>query len=499
MQLLAQINQFNAPVIDWWAAAPFLAPVLGALLLLLVSSLSPKPVPIYVSTIVTLVTSAVTAIFAYKLWDDFTESGPRLVLGNAVVLDGFAIFFMFLLALVVAVGALFAHSYALRERLSGHEMLALLLVSMVGAMVMASSNELITFFVGLETLSLGLYVLAAMHMRRRTSQEAAIKYFILGALASAVLLYGIALTYGATGTTNLLEISAFLNSTIIFKDAMLLLGIAMILIGLAFKVSAAPFHMWAPDVYQGAPTPLAGYMAAIAKIGGFAALLRILVVAFDNYSQDWTPVLAVLAAASLVVGSFMAIVQVDIKRMLAYSSVAHAGFILVAVQSNTVESTAAVLFYLFTYSLMVLGSFGVVGLVSGEGDGATSLADIKGLGHKRPALALAFTVLLLSQAGVPLTAGFLAKFQAIQAAVEARTYWLAIVAMLSAVVAAYLYLRIIAAMYMFEADEAAATSVPIASSAGLALLVVIGVTLFFGVIPGPLMDFASDALLGVLP
>ncbi len=496
-QLLAQAT-FTAPVIDWWSAAVFLTPLVGALVVLLYSRLSPREVPYYASTILTVLTGVLTAGFSFRLWGEFTDHGTKVVLGGAIVLDGFAIFVMLLSSLVVIVAALFVEDFAPRVGLAGHEMYALILSSVVGAMVMGSAADFITFFVGLETLSLGLYVLAAMNLRRSASQESAMKYFLLGAFASAVLLYGIALVYGATGTTNLIQIADFLGSTLILKDALLLAGVAMILVGLAFKVSAAPFHMWAPDAYQGAPSPIAGYMAAMAKIGGFAAMARILTMAFGSEADVWQPAVAVLATLSLLVGAYLAIVQSDVKRMLAYSSIAHAGFILVAVQTNTVEGTSAVLFYIFTYAFMVLGSFGILSLISGDNDKATTIDDLAGLAKRRPALAFGFAMLLLSQAGVPLTAGFVAKFQAIQVAVVNETYWLAIVAMLSAVVAAYLYLRIIGAMYMTEGESDGDVSA-ISATGMVAVVIVVLITIGFGIVPGPLVDFADDALLLVVP
>ncbi len=498
-QLLAQAT-FTAPVIDWWAAAPYLTPLIVALVILLASRLLPQGMPYFVSTMLSVLSGVLVAGFAIRLWGEFTDNGIRVVLGGAIVLDGVAIFVMLLCGLMVIVAALFAEDFAARVGLAGHELYALILSSSVGAMVMASAAEFITFFVGLETLSLGLYVLAAMNLRRSESQESAIKYFVLGGFASAILLYGIALVYGATGSTNLIEIASFLGSTLILKDALLLAGIAMILVGLAFKVSAAPFHMWAPDAYQGAPSPIAGYMAAMAKIGGFAAMVRVLMMTFPTEADVWQPAVAVLAVLSLLVGAYLAIVQSDVKRMLAYSSIAHAGFILVAVQTNSVQGTSAVLFYLFTYSFMVLGSFGILSLISGDNDDETTIKDLGGLARRRPALALSFTVLLLSQAGVPFTAGFVAKFQAIQASVSQDSYWLAIVAMLSAVVAAYLYLRIISAMYMTDASQADedTENAPIPATGMLAVAIVALVTIGFGIVPGPLVDFANDALLLVV-
>ena len=326
------------------------------------------------------------------------------------------------------------------------------------------------------------------------------KYFVLGALSSAIFLYGIALTYGATGSTNLVSIGDFLRNTAIIEDALLLAGFALLLVGFGFKVAAAPFHSWTPDVYQGAPTPVVGFMASAVKAAAFAGLLRVFFVAFQPYSSDWQPIVYALAVITLLVGSLLAIVQTDVKRMLAYSSISHAGYLLVGVQAATFEGTASVLFYLAAYSFMVIGTFTVVTLVSGVGDGATSLDDIKGLAKARPAVALALTVFLLGQAGVPFTSGFFAKFYVIETAVDARSFALAIVAMLAAVIAAFLYLRIMISVWL-DGDDldpeglvAAKAAIPIPIGAAIVLAVTAGFTVAFGVWPQPIVEMARDAI-----
>jgi NADH-quinone oxidoreductase subunit N len=372
------------------------------------------------------------------------------------------------------------------------------------------SNDLIVLFLGLETLSIALYVMAAMHLRRIQSQEAGIKYFVLGAFSSAFFLYGIAMVYGATGTTNLVKIDEFLSGNVLLpiksdllsgatlNSPLLLLGLALMLVGLGFKVAAVPFHFWSPDVYDGAPTPVTAYMASGVKAAGFAALVRVYLLGFSTHTSDWRPLVVGLAVASLVVGSTLAIVQTNVKRTLAYSSIAHAGFILMALSVATPKGVQAVVFYLAAYLFMVAGSFGVVTLVARRGDGHTSLRDFRGLGRTNPQLALVFTVFLLAQAGVPLTTGFVAKFYAVVAAVSERSYWLAAVAMVSSVVAAFLYLRIIIVMYLSE-DEP--STVPVAVSeriaipfgAGLALAICAFVTVGFGIFPGSLTDAAAKS------
>ncbi|MDH3293154.1 MAG: NADH-quinone oxidoreductase subunit N, partial [Acidimicrobiia bacterium] len=338
--------------------------------------------------------------------------------------------------------------------------------------------DLILVFLGLEVLSIAVYVLAALHLRRSESQEAAFKYFILGALASALFLYGIALVYGATGSTRLNTIAGAraaneIGLNPLEDSSMMLAGIALVLVGFAFKVSAVPFHMWTPDVYEGSPTPVVAFMASAVKVAGFAGMVRVFWDAFPYFHSDWRPVMSALAIASLIVGSFLALAQRNVKRMLAYSSIVHAGFILVAVEAlaggasgfeatgegalRSLAGAEAFLFYLLAYTLMTIGSFGVLTVAGRRGDGAHTLDDYRGLATSQPLLAALMGVMLFAQAGVPFTSGFLAKFRVIVAAVDNGSYVLAAVAMLASVVGAVLYLRVVVAMYM--ADGAGSTLV----------------------------------------
>ena len=328
---------------------------------------------------------------------------------------------------------------------------------------MGSANDLILLFLGLETLSLALYVLAASDRERPTSQESGIKYFVLGGFASAFFLYGIALIYGGTQSTNIGEIIESFQTSVLLdgKDSIVLAGIALLIVGLGFKVAAVPFHVWTPDVYQGAPTNVTAFMASVGKAAAFAAMLRVLVIALPFHRDDWRPAIWVLAVLSLVIGSVLAIVQTDVKRMLAYSSISHAGFILVGVEAAGHDAgervlgdgMPSVLTYLLFYSVLTIGSFAVVALVARNSGGDTSLDAFKGLAQRRPTLAVALTVFLLAQAGVPLTSGFVAKWGVIQAAVEQESYAIAIIAMVAAVVAAFLYLRIMVSTWLETGSE----------------------------------------------
>jgi|DEB0MinimDraft_10_1074344.scaffolds.fasta_scaffold00023_22 NADH-quinone oxidoreductase subunit N len=430
----------------------------------------------------------------WRLWNDRLEiDGPMNIVGDQLGLDGFSLVFTGLIALAVVLVALLLDGYLRREGIDGVEMYVLMLLSATGGVVMASANDLIVLFLALETLSIAVYVMAAMHLRRGESQEAGLKYFLLGAFASAFLLYGIALTYGATGSTNLIAIRGFLDSTTLVDNGLLMGGFAMLLVGFGFKVGAAPFHAWTPDVYQGAPTPVTAFMASVVKAAAFAALIRVFVVTFGAYGSDWQPAVAVLALLTLLVGSLLAIVQRDAKRMLAFSSLGHAGFMLVGVQAASDEGVAAVVFYAVAYSMMAIGSFAVLTVVSGVGDRRTGLDDLDGLAQRRPALALAFTIFLLAQAGVPLTAGFVAKFEVIGASVSAGSYWLAIAAMVTAVISAFLYLRIVLSMYLGQADEDA-DEIRVPGAVALVIGVALVVTVGFGLVPGELDTITREAV-----
>ncbi len=424
---------------------------------------------------------------------------PVGAIGDQFSFDGFSLVVAGVIVSAVALCALLLDEYLRREGIDGPEMYVLMMLSAAGGVVMAGAGDLIVLFLGLETLSIPVYVMAALHVRRSESLEAGLKYFVLGAFSSAFLLYGMALVYGATGSLNLVEIRAYFASVVILDDAMLLAGLAMLLVGLGFKVAAVPFHAWTPDVYQGAPTPVVAYMASAVKVAGFAALVRVFVVTFAHYRLDWQPAVLGLAVLTLLVGAVLAIVQHDVKRMLAYSSISHAGFILVGVQAASHRGTAAVVFYLAAYAFMVIGTFGVLTVISGRGDRKTSLDDLDGLGARRPALALALTIFLLAQAGVPLTTGFVAKFEIIGAAVEARSFWLAVIAMVSAVVSAFLYLRIVLSVYLGSpavdseiSDDAGAERVH--PAAGLAIGIALAITVGFGLFPGPIDELALEAI-----
>jgi NADH-quinone oxidoreductase subunit N len=492
------------PEIVWSAIAPVLILIVGGILLLTVVSVARNRVPQWFHPAWTVVTATAAGLACIPLWNRVQDDGASSEIAGAVGLDGFSLFVTVVISVSVVLAALLLAGYLRREGLEGPEWYVLMLLSASGGVVMASANDLIVLFVGLEILSVAVYVLAAMHSRRVSSQEAGMKYFVLGAFSSAFLLYGIALVYGATGSTNLAEIQVYLADNVLIQNGVLLGGLAFMLVGFGFKVAAVPFHMWAPDVYQGAPTPVAAFMASGVKAAAVAGLLRVFVTTFGpTYREEWVPMVGALAVLSLVVGSVMAIVQTDVKRILAYSSISHAGFILLGVAASSEAGTSAALFYVLVYTFMVAGSFGVVSLISRTGDGRTSLDDYRGLNRARPGLALLFTVFLLAQSGVPLTGGFLAKFYVIGAIVEEDGYILAAIAMLSAVVGAFLYLRVIVTMYFAgpegsdetteEPAEFEGPKVRIPAAAGVALGIALVATLALGIVPGPATAVANDA------
>ncbi len=380
---------------------------------------------------------------------------------------------------------------AVRSGVSTTEVFPLTMIAVGGLLLFPASNDLLTMFVALEVLSLPLYLLCGLARRRRLlSQEAAMKYFLLGAFSSAFFLYGVALLYGQTGTVSLPGIGAALDKQP--ENATLgLLGIGMLAVGLLFKIGAVPFQAWVPDVYQGAPTPITAFMAAATKIAAVGATMRVLMVGVGALSSDWRPVLAAVAVATMVVGAIMAITQTDVKRMLAYSSIAHAGFLLVGIVAADTAGVAAVQFYLLAYGLGTVGAFAVVSLVrDASGDEATALSQWAGLGRRSPWLASAFALLLLSFAGLPLTSGFVSKFAVFAAASGAGYTALVIIGVLCSAIAAFFYVRVIVLMFFTDPPADAPTvTAPFATTLVVAFSA--GATILLGLFPQPILDLAD--------
>jgi NADH-quinone oxidoreductase subunit N len=418
------------------------------------------------------------------------SSQRRPALGGAVAADDFALFLQLLILGVGMLAVLVAPAYLRALGMERGEYYALLLFSLVGMLGLVSTLELISLFVALEIMSVALYAMAGLRRDHVESQEAAVKYFITGAFSSAFFLYGVALLYGVSGSTSLSRISAALASGA--GGDLALLGAGMLLVGFGFKVASVPFHMWTPDVYEGAPTPVTAFMAAGVKAAAFGAMLRVFMGALGSSARDWQPAVAVLAGLTMLIGNLGALSQTSLKRMLAYSSIAHAGYVLTALVARPASATPAVLFYLVGYAAVNIGGFGAVAALGSRGKEPVTLQDLAGLGERRPALAAALTVFLISLTGVPISAGFVGKFYLFSAAVGAGYVWLAVLGVLMSVVSAYYYLGVVVAMYMKEtpaADEFA----PVPAGAAVALLVAVVVTLGLGVYPGPVLELARAA------
>lgn len=388
---------------------------------------------------------------------------------------------------------------AVKARLEHTEVFPLAMLSVTGMMLFATASDLITMFVALEVLSLPLYVLTALSRRRRLiSQEAALKYFLLGAYSSVFFLFGSALAYGFSGSLNLTSIDAAISSRG-DDQALLLVSAAMIGVGLLFKIGAVPFHNWTPDVYQGAPTPVTAFMASATKTAAFIALMRVFFVAFGGLSWDWRPVIWVVAVITMLLGAVVAISQTDVKRMLAYSSISHAGFLLVGLSGaylgsvhGSITSVSSVLFYLFAYGVATIGAFAVVMVVRDTAGESTHLSKWAGLGKESPWLAGAFAVFMLSFAGIPLTAGFIGKWTVFAAAWSGGTWPLVLIGALISAIAAYFYVRVIVLMFFTEpVGDGPTVAVPgVLTTVVIALAVV--ATVIFGVLPGPVLDLAQN-------
>ncbi|MFQ5688745.1 MAG: NADH-quinone oxidoreductase subunit N [Gemmatimonadota bacterium] len=415
------------------------------------------------------------------------------VLGGpgAVSVDGFQTFATFVILGAAAVAILFSGDYLEREDLQTGEFYALLLLATVGMMLLAVARDLMLLFVSLELMSISVYVLTGIDRKRAASSEAALKYFLMGAFASAFLLYGIALVYGATGSTNLTAAREALGLAVGRDSVLLRAGVGLLLVGFGFKVAAVPFHMWTPDAYEGAPTPVTGLMATGVKAAAFVALIRVIVVDLGPAATTWRPILWWLAMLTMIVPNLVALAQDRVKRMLAYSSVAHAGYLLVGVTAGSALGMSAALFYLAVYTLMTLGAFGIVYYVEGQGDRHGRLADFRALGWRHPVAGLALVVFLLSLAGFPPTGGFVGKLYLLRAAVDSGQLALALTLVLTSLVSYSYYFRVIWKMYfeatLPEAPELESPRTEFRLATGLCMLGVLGL----GFAPGPLLRSVS--------
>jgi NADH-quinone oxidoreductase subunit N len=502
------LAQASVADINWWIIAPEVIVCLAAVVVMLVDAFANKAQRWLTGAIslVGLIAGAASAIWLWNSWQ-----GPTEAFGGMMVLDelrlGFTLIFLFVSALTVLLSIMWVQG----ENLPAGEFHSLLLFATVGMMLMASGGDLVIIFLGLEILSIATYVLAGFRRTDVRSNESSLKYFILGSFSSAFLLYGIALTYGATllpgstGTTNIAEIANRLNQSP--YAGLLFAGAAMMLVGFGFKIATAPFHVWTPDVYEGAPTPVTAFMAAGPKAAGFAAFMRVFVFGFPfivatsntvigaQVHALWVNVLVILAILTMTVGNFVAIAQNNVKRMLAYSSIAHAGYALVGfVAAGSTSDPAqrsraitAVMFYLLTYAVMNIGAFAVVQLIARSGDRRTSVEDYSGIGFQSPVLAFSLSLFLLSLLGMPLTAGFMGKILVFGAAVDQHYYMLVVVGVLNTAVSAYYYLRLIIVMF-FRERLTAWTAPKIPASVGVALVITVLGVLLLGIFPSRIIN-----------
>jgi NADH-quinone oxidoreductase subunit N len=417
---------------------------------------------------------------------------------GVIVVDHYTLFFNILIAVIGLLTILISYGSAERDQLPTGEYYALMLFSMAGMMLMGSSTDLLVIFIALEIMSLAVYVMTALKRTSEESAEAAFKYFVLGAFASAFFLYGIAFAYAVTGTTHLNELGIRFASSAFSPEILVALATVLLLVGFAFKVSAVPFHMWTPDVYQGAPTLVTGFMSTGVKAAAFAAFVRVFLTALDPMAQrvDWVPVVSALAGLTMLVGTVIGVAQTSVKRMLAYSSIAHAGYLLVGLVTASQAGKAAILFYLVAYAVTNLGAFGVLAALSTPDRPHDDVRDFAGLWHERPGLAALLTVFLLSLGGFPPTVGFIAKWYIFTAAVQQHLISLAVLGVLTSVVSVFFYLRVVVQMYM--SDDRAPGHRPVVPAVALAGMLIALVAVFYlGVLPGRLIAIAAESVTSI--
>ena len=452
--------------------------------------------------VVGLLAALITPTGFVQLWQYPSQVQTELVAHpvNAFIqVDGFTNFFRAVFIVLAMFGTLVSPAYLVRKQIPQGEFYATMLFSTLGAMTIALATDLITLFVGIELMTIPVYVLAGIQRRDRYANEAALKYFLLGAFSSALLVYGFAWLFGVTGSTRYVDITAALTSTGL-ANGPTIIALALITVGLAFKAAVVPFHQWTPDAYDGAPTPATAFMSVAPKAAAFAAILRVMVSALGPLAVDWSTVFALLAAITMTGGNIVALAQTNVKRMLAYSSIAHTGYILAAVAAVGAGPSAggAVLFYLFAYGLMNLGAFACLLYIELEGTRGASLDELNGFAKRHGLGALVFAVFLISLTGIPPTVGFVAKFLVIQPVLDAGYAWLAVILALNAVLAAFYYLRVVVRMYMYEPD---ANASPVLGSRSLSLSLGIAAiaVIVLGIVPNSLYQWALDAAAPILP
>jgi NADH-quinone oxidoreductase subunit N len=426
-------------------------------------------------------------VTAGLLWDRNVESF------GVIVADNFGLFVTIVLTIVGVLTIMFSSAVLQRDGLPAGEYYSLVLFSIVGMIMMATATDLLVIFIALEVLSLAVYVLTAIRRDHLPGTEAAFKYFLLGAFSSAFFLYGIAFTYGVTGSTRLAAVGSFLSAQSMSDNPMILLALGLLLVGFGFKISAVPFHMWTPDAYEGAPAIVTGFMSTGVKAAAVAAFARVFLSAFEPFKDEWAPVVAIIAIATMVLGTVVGVAQSNLKRMLAYSSIAHGGYLLVGLVAANEVGKAAILFYLLAYSVTNLAAFGVIALLGARDKPNDTLRDYAGLWQSHPALAALMTVCLLSLGGLPPTAGFIGKWYIFSAAVSAGYYGLAVIGVLTSVISVFFYLRVVVMMYMSERDGEPVQA-PVTRIGMAALAVSIAAIFYLGVLPTHVLDLAANSI-----
>ncbi len=407
--------------------------------------------------------------------------------------DNFALFVNIILCAVGILTMLFSNDVIEREQIPAGEYYALTLFAICGMMMMAAATDLLVIFIALEVLSLAVYVLTGIRRQSAAGAEAAFKYFLLGAFSSAFFLYGVAFAFALSGSTRIEEIGMALSAQATgTPSTVALLTVGLLAVGFAFKVSAVPFHMWTPDAYEGAPTVVTAFMSTGVKAAAFAAFARVFLSPLEPLQAQWIPVLSAIAVVTMIVGTVVGVVQTNVKRMLAYSSIAHAGYILLGIISANRDGKASILFYLLAYAVTNIGALGIVALLGTQQNQHDELRDFAGLWRSRPGLAALMTIFLLSLGGIPPTAGFIGKWYIFSAAVQEGHYWLALIGVLTSVVSVFFYLRIVVMMYMTEGPETLRPRIPVPAMAGLAIAVV--AVFYLGILPARVLDLALDSI-----
>ncbi len=479
------------PAINWSVIGPELILSVTAMGLLLLNALSRKAgreaVP-YLS----LAGIAAALWFSISFWGQ-----PQYGFNAMVVQDNYSLFFKIIFLVTAGLTTLMSVRFLKWEEFNYGEYYILLLFATVGMMLMAGAADLMIIFLGLETFSLAIYVLAGFFRNQVKSNESSLKYFLLGAFSSGFLLYGIALLYGATGTTNLKGIYEFARKIDLLTDPLLLIGMSLLIVGFGFKVASVPFHMWTPDVYEGAPTSVTAFMSVGPKAAGFAAFLRVFLYSLSSVQNEWVWILWVLAVLTMTLGNVVALAQKNIKRMLAYSSIAHAGYILVAMVAASERSTASILYYLLAYAFMNLGAFGVVILYGRKGEENILISDYSGMASKYPLLAAAMAIFMFSLAGIPPTAGFVGKFYIFSAAVKSGYIGLAIIGVLNSALSVYFYLRVTVMMYMRNPEKEQAR-LDLNPAMVIALVIAVVGTLQMGITPAQYLNLARQSILALM-